>query len=126
LPRSDTKHKTNKNLTIMEKRMCGCGLRPKTKEERNLELRKDAARIVEGVENYSAADRTRKAAEVEAAFPPVKAAPAKKPAAGKAAIAKKPAAATGAAARKGSVAKAVSPGPTLAGLSTGSHSGDVC
>jgi hypothetical protein len=78
LPRSTTKYKTNKHLKFMEKRMCGCGLRPKTKEERNLELRKDAARIVEGVESYSAADRTRKAAEVEAAFPPVAGKPAAK------------------------------------------------
>jgi hypothetical protein len=119
----------------MEKRVCGCGLRPKTKEERNLELRKDAARIVEGVENYSAADRDRRAAEVEAAFPPVAgkaaaakkpAVAAKKPAAAKTAAAKKPAVAKKAPAAGKTIAKSVPPGPTLAGLSTGSHLGEVC
>jgi hypothetical protein len=103
--------------------MCGCGLRPKSKEERNLELRKDAARIVAGVESYSGTDRTRRAAEVKAAFPPVKASTTKA-AAGKA-PAKKTAAKKTSTAKK-TVAKAVSPGPARAGLSTGPHDGDVC
>jgi hypothetical protein len=107
----------------MERSMCGCGLRPKSKEERNLELRKDAARIVAGVESYSSTDRTRRAAEVKAAFPPVKASTAKA-AAGKA-PAKKTAVKKTATAKK-SVAKTVSPGPTRAGRSVGSHDGDVC
>ena len=57
--------------------VCGCGLRPKSKEEHNAELRQDAARIVAGVENYSGADKTKRAAEVKAAFPPVKTAKCK-------------------------------------------------
>jgi hypothetical protein len=125
-----------KNLTVMEKRMCGCGMRPKSKEEQNLELRRDAARIVTGVEGYSAADRTRRAAEVEAAFPPAKAATATKATATKAATAKKAAPAKATTAKKATpakaatakktVAKAVSKGPRKAGLSVGPHDGDVC
>ncbi len=71
--------------------VCGCGLRPKSKEEHNAELRQDAVRIVAGVENYSGADKTKRAAEVKAAFPPVKAA---KVAASKAAACAKGAAKT--------------------------------
>jgi hypothetical protein len=108
----------------MEKRMCGCGLRPKSKDEQNLELRRDAARIVTGVEGYSAADRTRRAAEVEAAFPPSKTGTAAKAAATKAAAKKAPA--KKAAPAKKTVAKAVSKGPAKAGLSVGPHDGDVC
>jgi nucleoid-associated protein YgaU len=102
----------------MERNMCGCGLRPKSKEERNLELRKDAARIVAGVESYSATDRTRKAAEVKAAFPPAKAATTK-------ASAAKTTAKRATAAKK-TVAKSASKGPARAGLSVGPHDGDVC
>jgi DNA-binding protein HU-beta len=113
--------------------MCGCGLRPKSKEERNLELRKDAARIVAGVESYSATDRTRKAAEVKAAFPPTKASTAKaasaKTSTAKASTAKASAAkatAKKATPAKKTVAKSVSKGPARAGLSVGPHDGNVC
>ncbi len=110
----------------MEKRMCGCGARPKSKEERNVELRKDAERIVSDMEGYSAADRTRKAAEVKAAFPPkTMAKTAAKPAAKKTtAKAAKPAPKAKAAPK--TVAKTASKGPAPAGMSTGSHSGDIC
>ena len=109
-------------ITAMEKRMCGCGLRPKSKEERNAELRKDAARIVAGVENYSGADRVRRADDVKAAFPPVKAAKAKttsKP------VAKKVSSATAKTATK-AAAKPASKGPASAGMSVGPHDGDTC
>ncbi len=103
----------------MEKRMCGCGVRPKSKEERNMELRRDAARIVTGVEGYSAADRTRRATEVKAAFPPAKSAAPK-------AAAPKTAAPKTVAKKKPAAAKAVAKGPKPAGMSTGPHDGDMC
>jgi hypothetical protein len=110
----------------MEKRTCGCGLRPKSKDEKNAELRKDAAGIVAAMEGYSSADHTRKAAEVKAAFPPVAKTAAKKPAAKKttAKAAAKPAAKAKPAPK--TVARAASKHPAPAGMSTGSHSGDVC
>jgi hypothetical protein len=104
-------------------------VRPKSKEERNVELRRDAARIVAGVESYSSSDRARRAAEVKAAFPPAKAAPAKaaapKVAAQKASALK--AAAPKASAPKATAKKKAAPkGPTSAGVSVGPHDGDVC
>ena len=92
-------------------------MRPKSKEERNVELRRDAARIVVGVESYSAADRTKRAAEVKAAFPPTKVAPK---AAAKTVAAK-------ATTNKVTVKKKAAPkGPAPAGMSTGPHDGDLC
>lgn len=102
----------------MERRVCGCGVRPKSKEEHNVELRRDAARIVAGVENYSATDRTKRAAEVKAAFPPAKSA-SPKAAAAKTVAKKKPAAAKAS-------AKTAAKGPTPAGMSVGPHDGEVC
>jgi hypothetical protein len=96
-----------------------------TKERHNAELRDDASRIVAGVENYSSADRTRRGAEVMAAFPPVKAA-AKTATKAKPAAKAKSAAKPAAKKSTRTVAKVSSKGPTPAGMSTGSHSGDVC
>jgi hypothetical protein len=117
-------------------------LRPKSKDEHNAELRQDAARIVAGVENYSGADKMKRAAEVRAAFPPVKpiGSAAKTTAKAKAATksvaktttkatakpAAKPAAKKRAARATGKTAGAVSKGPTPAGVSVGRHDGDVC
>ncbi len=112
----------------MERRVCGCGLRPKSKEERNLELRKDAARIVAGVENYSGTDHTRREAELKAAFPPVAKTSAKTTAKSAAKPAAKPAAKSAAKAKIAAkpVAKKSSKGPTPAGMSVGRHDGDLC
>jgi hypothetical protein len=62
----------------MKNEACGCGMRPKTKEEQNAELRKDAEKIVSNMEGYSEVERSLKAAEVKAAFPPVSKTTAKK------------------------------------------------
>jgi hypothetical protein len=91
----------------MKNEACGCGMRPKTKEEQNADLRKDAEKIVSDMERYSDVERSLKAAEVKAAFPPVTKTTAK-------AEAKKPA------------AKKTPKSPKPAGMSKGSHSGDAC
>jgi hypothetical protein len=116
-------------------------LRPKSKDEHNAELRQDAARIVAGVENYSGADKMKRAAEVKAAFPPVKPAGSAAKTAAKAKTATKSAAKTTTKAAKpaakpaakktaartaGKTAGAASKGPTPAGMSVGRHDGDVC
>jgi hypothetical protein len=113
---------TNLKDIAMEKRICGCGMRPKTKEEINAELRKDAAGIVAGVEGYSRTDRANRAAEVKAAFPPVAAKTTTRR------VSAKPAAKTTAraAAKSATAAKTTKRGPTPAGISTGPHDGDVC
>lgn len=98
-------------------------MRPKTKEERNAELRESARHIVAGVENYSGADRLKRSAEVKAAFPPMKA--AAKTAAKSAAKSMKTAEKTAKAATK-TAAKATKKGPAPAGMSTGPHDGDLC
>lgn len=113
--------------------MCRCGMRPKSKEEHNAELRKDAERIVAGVESYSGTVHTRREAELKAAFPPaakttvkVSVKPAAKSAAKK--TVGKPAAKPAAKAKTTAktVAKATGKGPTPAGMSVGAHDGDVC
>lgn len=130
----------------MEKRICGCGLRPKSREERNIELRRDAARIVADVENYSSADHVRRSEEVFAAFPPAAGKAVTGRAAAKtatkgttakaSAITKTTAKASAAkkatakpAAKKSTpkpVAKTASRGPATAGMSVGPHDGDLC
>jgi hypothetical protein len=105
----------------------------KTKQERNTALRRDAERIVAGIENYSGADRLRRSAEVRAAFPPAKG-PAKATAKTSAKPTTKKSVKTSA---KPVAKKSVKPAgrkttmsvgrtPARAGLSTGSHSGDAC
>jgi hypothetical protein len=109
-----------------------------TKAQHNAELREDASRIVADVENYSSSDRTRRGAEVKAAFPPVKstAKRASKPAA-KAMMSKsdvkkttravaKPVAKSSTRPTAKPAAKTSSKGPTPAGISNWNHSGDVC
>jgi len=52
----------------MKKTIRTCGVRIKSRQERNAELRDAAFAIVAGVENYSPASRNRRAAEIEEAF----------------------------------------------------------
>lgn len=116
-------------------------MRPKSKDEKNLELRREAEQIVAGVERYSSSDRTRREAEVSAAFPPMKketkaaasamksstktATKAMKTVAKEVKKTTKAASKTSASAMK-SAAKMSSKGPTPAGMSTGRHDGDLC
>ncbi len=58
----------------MEERFCGCGMRAKSKDEMNAELKNDARRIVRQVDGYSKGDRERRATDIKAAFPPTKSA----------------------------------------------------
>ncbi|MDR2890319.1 MAG: hypothetical protein LBV18_01740 [Alistipes sp.] len=81
----------------MEKKSCGCETH--SKEKFNAGLRKNAEKIVSTVEGYSKADRTKRGADVKAAFPAEKAK-------------------TG--------GKTGGKTPTPAGMSTGSHDGDQC
>ncbi len=107
----------------MEKRSCGCAARAKSKAEKNAELTKDAKAIVAEVEGYSKADRTKKAAEVKAAFPPetaAKAATVKSAAKTTAKAVAKPVA------KKTAAKPAAKKQPTPAGMSKGSHDGDQC
>ncbi len=98
---------------------CGCGAPQAAHDKKNHELRSEAAKIVAGVEGYSAADHTRRAAEVKAAFPPKTVAKATKTAAKATKPAPKPA-------TKHTSKPAAKKGPTPAGISKGPHSGDMC
>ncbi len=105
----------------MEKKACGCGA--KTKAKFNDGLKKDAKAIVANVEGYGKTDKTKRSAEVRAAFAE------KKPAARKT-VTKAFAAPKGVKTTK-AVAKPTSKGvqrplPKPAGMSKGPHSGDQC